>query len=163
VIRRSNRRRWSAWSLPVLVLLTACTVSVRVGSVSPSDENAYRAAIQAPITALNNAATLPNDTCAGGAHPNQAQCYSGTQAEIAATQNLEKALRAAPTPVAYAKANADMIRGLDTFERGLSQRNLGLMHRSDAEYAAGDTLIDQGLAFQKTAISEYPSDAGITF
>jgi hypothetical protein len=162
--RRVGMRARSAEAVVVLAIvgsLAGC-VSVHVGQGDPNAERTYVNAMSGPGQALTAAARSANDACAGGGHPVPATCYANTQKEIAAVQSLQAALRSVPTPARFAKANTDLLQGLELFAQGLAERNQGLAARSSAGYQTGQDLITKALALQKAAFAEYPSDSGIT-
>lgn len=148
-------------SVTLALLGTGCSVSVHAGYGNPAGEQAYRAAIARPMSALTARAASANATCAGGSHPSPSACLANTTTEINSARALESAMRGVPTPARFAKANGGMLRGLDVFVRGLVMRNAGLAAHSAAEYSAGQNLVGQGLALQRSAIAEYPADAKI--
>lgn len=154
---------WGGGALPILVLavgvLSGC---VRAGQGDPVAERTYVAAVRAPADALTAAATAANDTCAGGSQPDPGTCYTDTQKEIGAAQALQTAMRGVPTPARFAKANSDLLKGLDVMVQGLTQRNQGLAGHSSSQYGAGNDMVNQSLQLQKTALAEYPSGSGIT-
>jgi hypothetical protein len=143
------------------VLVAGCSVSVHAGYGKPTAEEAYRSAIAQPFNDLTAAAARTSRVCAGGSQPNPQQCYADTKAEIARVSAVERALRSTHTPAQFARANADLLRGLDVFIQGLTKRNEGLAAHSSAEYSAGSALIAKALTMQKAAFAEYPADAHI--
>jgi hypothetical protein len=152
----------AALAFAAVTLSAGCSVTVSAGYGNPQAQHAYLAAIAGPMRALTAAAAYTSRTCAGGATPSQAECYTGTVAEIRAVTALEKAMRSVPISPRYATANKGMLKGLAIFASGLAERNKGLAGHSAAEYAAGDSLIARGLALQRRAIAEYPASAHIT-
>lgn len=144
-----------------VLFCSACSVSVHLGYNKASAEQSYRHAITKPFNNLTAAATAANSVCAGGSNPDQQQCYADTIAEIGSARAVVRALRSVSVPHGFAKANADLIRGLGLFIDGLIKRNQGLTSRSDAQYAAGQNLISRGLSVQKRALAEYPPGANI--
>ena len=159
-----SSHRLPAWRLTLLaaaVLCVGCSVSVHAEYGDPQAERAYRQAIIQPFNDLTSAASKASQTCAGGSQPSPKQCYVDTNIEIVRARALERVLRSVPTPSRFAKANTGLLQGLGIFVQGLIKRNDGLVARSTAEYVAGENLITNGLAVQKKAITEYPSDANI--
>lgn len=151
------------WSTPAafIVFCAGCTVSVHAGYGNPQAEQVYVAAISRPMNALTAASSRANQTCAGGSKPDPARCYSNTKIEIEAARALQRAMRSVPTPPRFAKANRDLLQGLDLFIKGLTKRNEGIAAHSASEYTTGSNLITKGLALQRAALAEYPADAHI--
>ena len=156
--------RWAqaaAASGALALLAAGCSVSLHAGSGKQTGEQVYRAAIAGPMSALTASAAKANATCAAGSHPSPPACLANTRTEIGDAHALESAMRRASVPPSFTKANADMLRGLGVFVRGLVMRNAGLAAHSTAGYSAGQTLVDRGLAVQRSAIAEYPAGAKI--
>ncbi len=153
--------RWIAPAVGTL-LCAGCTVAVHVGYENQQVGRAYRDAIADPMAALTSAASAADSSCAGGSQPNPSRCFADTRIEIADVMTLERTLRSARVPASFVRANKDLLHGLDIFIQGLSERNAGLESHSAAEYTAGSSLIQKSLALQRSAISEYPSDAHIS-
>jgi hypothetical protein len=146
----------------VAAACAACSISVHVGYGNPQSEQAYVAAVRQPMKTLTNSASSANNVCAGGDNPDSSLCYSDTKIEIHAAQSLEKAMRGVAAPHTFAKANRDLLHGLDVFIEGLTKRNDGLAAHSARDYIAGSSLIAHGLALQRAAFAEYPASANIT-
>lgn len=142
-------------------ICVGCSVSVHSGNGDPQAEQVYRRAITQPFNNLTVAASNASQTCAGGKKANPQQCYLDTNIEIASARAVERALKSVPIPPRFAKANTDLLHGLGIFVTGLAKRNAGLGAHSSAEYSAGESLINKGLAIQKSAFAEYPADANI--
>lgn len=145
-----------------VILCAGCSVSAHVGYGGTQMEASYVAAIAKPMNSLTSSASYANQTCAGGSSPDPSACYSNTKIEIADARKLEETLHSIPTPARFAKANRDLLHGLDVFIQGLLKRNEGLADHSTALYLAGDNLIRKGLRLQRSAIAEFPPDAHIT-
>jgi hypothetical protein len=113
------------------------------------------------MKALTAASSNASEACAGGSRAQPAQCYADTKIEIEKARALRETMLDASTPPRFAKANRDFIHGLDVLIEGLSKRNEGLAIHSANEYKAGEYVIEQGLALQRSALAEYPANSHI--
>jgi hypothetical protein len=159
VDRAGPAAAWGVLTVIAAGLLSACA-SVHVVTVDPA-ETAYKQAISPAMDALTRDAATPDDTCAGGKHPDANNCYRSTQIEIADAKTLRAILATVPVPGRYSRANTDLVTGLDLFIEGMTERNKALTDHSATEYSAAFDKVRHSIDLQKTAFAEYPPDANI--
>ena len=132
--------------------VTACSVSVR--SSDPS-EDAYRRSWRVGVGEVT-AAAEPFKTGVCNVGGDQNGCYRASAALAETIGGLLSDLAALDVPSHFEDGDRRTRAALTTWQRGLTLRNSGFEHQSDAEFQEGNKLIDVGLKGLVTAYQAFP-------
>jgi hypothetical protein len=159
------RTRFSALFLGALVVVMALgscrasvSVSVSAGKMEPEAEAHYREVAKRGSEAMATAGrAFESGVCNVGG--DQRGCHGASAKAIEAIDNFLRDLDATSVPSRYREGDGAVRAALKLLRDGLERRNQGLANGNDADFVAGNDMMELAEPKVRSAYEKFPVDA----